>query len=207
MPRAESGNETLRGQEAYPETFLNLAKCSSNAKITSSTSYLTSEWQRPRGFPGSSVVKNLPANAGDVGSIPGTGRSPGSGNGKLLQYSCLGNPMDRGTWWATIHGVTKSQARLSTHSWQSPRQESGFLTCSLAFFLSLSEVSVSFLRYLQNPISTSFAYDGGITHFLLGFLGCYLSRLLVQKVSHTYTGYNALFNKQYIKKKYLCTGC
>ena len=82
-----------------------------------------------------------------------------------------------------------------------------FSDSSLAFFLSLSEVSASFLRYLQNPISTSFAYDGGITHFFLGFLGCYLCRLLVQKVSHTYTGFNALFNKQYIKKKYLCTGC
>ena len=65
MPRAESGNGALRGQETYPETFLNLAKCSSNARITSSASYLTSEWQRPRGFPGSSVVKNPPASAGD----------------------------------------------------------------------------------------------------------------------------------------------
>jgi len=58
------------------------------------------------------VVKNLPANAGDArdaGSIPGSGRSPGEGNGNPLQYSCLGNPMDRGAWQATVHGVTKSQ--------------------------------------------------------------------------------------------------
>ena len=58
------------------------------------------------------VVKNLPANAGDrknVGSIPGLGRSPGGGNGNPLQYSCLENPMDRGTWQATVHGVTESQ--------------------------------------------------------------------------------------------------
>ena len=48
------------------------------------------------GFPGGSVVKNAPANAGDTGSIPGLGRSPGKGNGNSLQYSCLGNPMDRG---------------------------------------------------------------------------------------------------------------
>ena len=48
------------------------------------------------GFPGDSAVKNLPANAGDVGLIPGLGRSPGEGNGNALQYSCLGNPMDRG---------------------------------------------------------------------------------------------------------------
>ena len=59
------------------------------------------------GFPGDSVVKNLPANAGDVVSVPGAGRSPEEGNGNLLQHSCLGNPMDRGAWWATIHGVTK----------------------------------------------------------------------------------------------------
>ena len=59
------------------------------------------------GFPGGSVVKNPPANAGDVGSIPGLGRSPGDGNGNPLQYSCLGNPVDRGEWQATVHGVTK----------------------------------------------------------------------------------------------------
>ena len=62
------------------------------------------------------VVKNLPVNAGDirgVGSIPGWGRSPGVGNGNPLQYSCLENPMDRGTWPATVHGVTKSQTRLN----------------------------------------------------------------------------------------------
>ena len=58
-------------------------------------------------FPGGSVVKSLSANAGDTGSIPGLGRSPGEGNGNSFQYSCLGNPMDRRSWWATIHGVTK----------------------------------------------------------------------------------------------------
>ena len=57
------------------------------------------------------VVKNLPTNAGDVEDvslIPGSGRSPGEGNGSPLQYSCLENSMDRGAWWATVHGVTKS---------------------------------------------------------------------------------------------------
>ena len=53
------------------------------------------------------MVKNLPANAGDTGSIPGSERSPGIGNGNPLQYSCLGYPMDRGAWRATVHGVAK----------------------------------------------------------------------------------------------------
>ena len=60
---------------------------------------------------GGAVVKYLPANAGDardVGSIPGSGRFPGEGNGNPLRYSCLGNLTDRGAWWATVHGVTKS---------------------------------------------------------------------------------------------------
>ena len=58
------------------------------------------------------VVRNLPANAGDiryVDSVPGSGRSPGGGNGNPLQYSCLENPMDRGAWWSTVHGVAKGQ--------------------------------------------------------------------------------------------------
>ena len=58
-------------------------------------------------FPGGSVVKSLPANAGYLGLIPGSGRSPGGGNGNPLQYSCLENPMDRGAWRATVHGVAK----------------------------------------------------------------------------------------------------
>ena len=58
-------------------------------------------------FPGGSVVKNPPANAEDADSIPGSWRSPGEGNGNPLQYSCLGNPMDRGTWQAPVHGVAK----------------------------------------------------------------------------------------------------
>jgi len=61
------------------------------------------------GFPGSSGVKNMSAKAGDMGLIPGSGRSPGEGNGNPLQYSCLGNPMDRGAWWATVLKVTNRQ--------------------------------------------------------------------------------------------------
>ena len=66
-----------------------------------------------RACPGGSVVKNLPADAGDAGSLPGSGRSPGGGNSSPLQYPCLENPMDRGAWWATVHGVAKSQTQLS----------------------------------------------------------------------------------------------
>ena len=61
------------------------------------------------GFPGGSEVENLPANAGDTGSVPGSGRSAGEGNGNLIQYSCLGDPMDRGAWQAEVHGATKHQ--------------------------------------------------------------------------------------------------
>ena len=78
--------------------------------------------QKPRaiengqGIPGGSVVTNLPANAGDVDSVPEWGRFPGEGNGNPLQYSCLGNPMGRGAWRATVHGVTKSQTGLSDYT-------------------------------------------------------------------------------------------
>ena len=72
------------------------------------------------GFPGGSYGKASACSGGDPGSIPGLGRSPGEGNGNPLQYSCLKNSMDRGAWWATVHGVTKSRTRLSdftlTHS-------------------------------------------------------------------------------------------
>ena len=59
------------------------------------------------GFPGGLVVKNPPANAGDSDSVPGLERFPGEGNVNSLQYSCLGNPMDRGAWQAIVHGVTE----------------------------------------------------------------------------------------------------
>ena len=73
------------------------------------------------------MVKNPPANAGDVGSIPGSGKSPGGGNGNPFQYSCLGNPMDRGTWRAIDQGgrkrveynlVTKQQRNSGTARWK-----------------------------------------------------------------------------------------
>ena len=63
------------------------------------------------------MVKNLPANAGDkwdAGSMPGLGRSPGEGNGNPLWYSCLGNPIDRGAWWAAVQGLTESDLTEAT---------------------------------------------------------------------------------------------
>ena len=64
------------------------------------------------GFPDGSVVKNLLANAGDAGLNPELGRSPGGGNGNLLQYSCLGNPMDQGAWKTTVHEVAESDRNV-----------------------------------------------------------------------------------------------
>ena len=72
------------------------------------------------GFPGDSEGKAFACNAGDLGSIPGLGRSPGEGSGNSLQYSCLENPMDGGAWRATVHGVAKSQTRLGNFTFFSP---------------------------------------------------------------------------------------
>ena len=69
-----------------------------------------------RGFPGGSDDKESACNAGDLGSIPGSGRSPGEGNGNPLQYFCMENPMDRGAWWVTVHRAAKSRTRLRTYS-------------------------------------------------------------------------------------------
>ena len=70
-------------------------------------------------FSGGSTVKNLPANAGNKGSIPGSGRTPGEGNGYLLQYSCLGNSMEGGTWWGTAAAAAAAAAKLLQSSpWQ-----------------------------------------------------------------------------------------
>ena len=79
------------------------------------------------GFPGGSGVKNPSTNAGDTGdlsSIPGLGRSPGEGNGNPLQYSCLGNPIDGGAWWASVYGLAQSQTQLKRLSSSSSSIES-----------------------------------------------------------------------------------
>ena len=91
-------------------------------------------------FPGGSVVKNLPAKAGapgDKSEIPGSGRSPGGENGNPLQYSCLGNPIDRGAWWAIVHWVTNSWMWLST-------------SCPLGLFLPILQSPQLSPTYIQD---------------------------------------------------------
>ena len=86
--------------------------------FSSSSSQENGDYTVRRGFPGSSVVKNLPTNAGDTRLIPGWGRSSGEGNGNPLQYSCLGNHMDRGDWQATVYGVARVGHDLVTKQQQ-----------------------------------------------------------------------------------------
>ena len=95
------------------------------------------------GFPGGSVVKNSPANVGDAGLILGLGRSPGEGSGNPLQYSCVGNPMDRGAWWTTVHGGRKRVA----HDLSSP----GSLVHGLSQARILEWVAISFPGDLPDP--------------------------------------------------------
>ena len=103
----------------------------------------------PCDFPGGSDGKASAYGVGDRGSIPGWGRSPGEGNGNPLQYSRLENPMDGGAWWATVHGVTKSQTRLSDFPFF-------FLSFFLSVFLSffLCHGMRWLLEYQQWVIST-----------------------------------------------------
>ena len=83
-------------------------------------------------FPVVSSVKNLPATAGDEGSIPGSRRSPGEGNGDPLQYSCLGNPKHRGAWEATVHGVAESDTTEHLNSNNRREREAQRMTQSFS---------------------------------------------------------------------------
>ena len=101
-------------------------------------------------FPGGSDGKVSAYNAGDPGSIPGSGRSPGIGNGNPLWYSCLENPMNREAWWATAHGITKNQTQVSTHALFIP-------SCLVDFYRSLhwhewfGSEPMLFLQALKQP--------------------------------------------------------
>ena len=99
---------TLINAGDQPATATVLTTSLAATELHSCFSYMTKQQpNRHWGFFGSSVTNNQPANVRDTVSIPGIGRSPGEGNGNPLQYSWLGNPMDRGGWWATLHEVTK----------------------------------------------------------------------------------------------------
>ena len=114
----------------------------------------------PLGFPSSSAGKESTCNAGDLGSIPGLGRSPGEGNGYPLQYPCLENPMDRGAWQATVCGVAKSRTRLSDfHPFlpllcpqvHSP-SVSLFLPCTIFLdAIYLHNINMHFINIPSNP--------------------------------------------------------
>ena len=116
MCKSMNHNEQQKLKQAGTKSLSSLYPCNFQGKFHHGKSLIplkgrndenSRAFQRRHIDPGGSVVKNLPANAGDAGLIPGSGRSPGEGNGYLLQYSCLGNPMDRGAWWATVHGVAE----------------------------------------------------------------------------------------------------
>ena len=96
------------------------------------------------------LVKNLPANAGEAGSIPGLGRSPAGGDGNPLEYSCLENPMDRGAWWATVHGVTQSRTRLRDwapiHAHETFKSKFFALLCLFIFAYGSSVAPASFVQ-------------------------------------------------------------
>ena len=77
-------------------------------------SWVIIKYKPDRGFPSRSDSKESACSAGDLGSVPGLGRFPGEGNGNPLQYSCLENSMDRGTWWGTVHGIAKSRTWLNS---------------------------------------------------------------------------------------------
>ena len=112
------------------------------------------EPQTPRRFPGGSDSKPSACNAGDTSSIPGSGRSPGEEHGNPLQYSCLENPMDRGAWQATVHGVARVRHNFVTKppplNIKLPCDENNLLRCGKNF--SRSSPSHFFLTYLQSLI-------------------------------------------------------
>ena len=117
------------------------------------------------GFTRGSVVKNRPAKAGDSSSIPGSGRSPGEGNGNLLQYSCLENPMDRGAWWATVHGVAGVR-----HDWGTMHQQ-GAYTDYFSFFVCVCPiVPVPFVLKLSFLHWIAFVSLSEISCYILGSL-------------------------------------
>ena len=123
------GSITSKGAEQWPPQLIALSKLYAFLPLSLlllSPNPIRLKVNSTTGFPGGSVVKNLPGNARDAGSIPELGRSSWGGNGNWLQYSCLENSMGRGAGWATVHRVAKNLTRLSTHT--SPRHAQTALT-------------------------------------------------------------------------------
>ena len=118
------------------------------------------------GFPAGTVVKNSTANAGDVSSIPGSGRSPGEGNGNPLQYSCLENSMDRGAWQATVLGVAKSWTWLSTQ-YSHNRTFKFLLTSACYIEYSLKYSSLCLCQNYEPRVGISICTSAGVwAHFI-----------------------------------------
>ena len=110
-------------------------------------------------FPGGSEGKASACKAGDLGLIPGCGRSPGEGNGNPLQYSCLENPMDRVAWWATVHGVAKSRTRQSDFTF----------FYSFSMFLVLQLCMLSSEDWKERTIAPGFIERKGFKLLLQGW--------------------------------------
>ena len=140
----------------------------------------------PKDFPGGSDGKASAYNAGDPGSIPALGRSPGEGNGNPLQYFCLENPMDRGAWQATVQRVTQSRTRpkwLSTHacsllwllcSQWSPLAWVLFLALSLGLHILISSWMTSVSLHLYNRRISPFILDADVRRILQRRLDCFV---------------------------------
>ena len=121
--------------------------------------------RRERGFPGGTVVNNPPAHARDAASIPGPGRSPGGRNGNPLPYSCLENPMDRGTWQATVHGVSKRQdwATEHTHIYPSIYFSIISLPCCYWIFICIKLYNLCFHDQMFTFSTVCFRYNHTFT--------------------------------------------
>ena len=115
-------------------------------------------------FPGGSEFKESACNAGDLGSIPGSGRSPGEGNGNPLQYSCLENPMDRGAWWATVHGVTKSRTLLSD------------FTFTFNVLITTFHKMIHFQIYINKSVLNKYSLEGLMLKLKLQYFGHLMQR-------------------------------
>ena len=120
--------------------------------------YITYSWS----FPGGSAVKNLPANVGDMGLIPGLGRSPGEGNGNPLQYSYLENSMDRGAWRATDHGVAKSWIRPYNNNNLYLRIIKA-VYCHRAYLTDMQSTSWEMLGWMKHKLESRLPVEISIT--------------------------------------------